>query len=65
MNNSTPSSANKHHESTEPKFCQTAKMFFFLLQTELHDSFTITVSNAPANRFFTSLKSPEAVHTGH
>ena len=31
MANKTPSSAKKHHKSTEPESCQTAKISFLLL----------------------------------
>jgi len=79
MMNNMPTNAKKHRKSTKPESHQTAKMFFFfssssdglvqncvtLSQWISHKTAEFTLSSAPTDHFFTTLKSHKAVWTGH
>jgi len=74
MTNNTSSGMKKHRESIEQENRQTAKMFTFFHFSSLgglvHNDFCtkqqhFALSSAPDHCFFTTLKSHEALRTGH
>jgi len=60
MTHNMPSGVKKHHESTKPESCQTAKIDGFRTNQQ-----HFTPNSVLTRHFFTTLKSHKAVRTSH